>query len=285
MELAAAISYYAAFSLAPLLVIAVAVAGLVFGADRVRDEVVSQFAGMMGKQGGELVGTVLENASKPKEGTLATVLGVAALVIGASGAFGQLKEALNRTWEVREKKGGGVLRFVRTRFISFAMVLVIAFLLLVSLAVSALLTGVGAWASGMLPAWATVLEVANFVVSLGVVTVLIALVYRFLPDAHIGWREVWFGAAVTAGLFTLGKFLIGLYLGRTSTVSIYGAAGSLALILLWVYYSSLIFLFGAEITRARAQALGKMSVPKPGAERRETAGPGSARPGGGEAKT
>jgi membrane protein len=274
-ELAAAISYYAAFSLAPLLVIAVAVAGLVLGADKVKHEVIGQFVAMMGKQGGELVGTVLENASKPKEGALATILGIAALLVGASGAFGQLKEALNRTWEVREKKGGSVLRFLRTRFISFAMVLVIGFLLLVSLAVSALLTGVGSWVGGALPGWAPVLEIANFVVSIVVVTMLIALIYRFLPDAQIEWRVVWVGAAVTALLFTLGKFLIGLYLGRTSAVSIYGAAGSLAVILLWIYYTSLIFLFGAEITRAHAQRLGKTAAPKRGAERAETEGPGS----------
>lgn len=282
MEMAAAISYYAAFSLAPLLVIAVAIAGLVVDSAAAREQVVNQFQGMMGKEGGQLVATMLENAGKPKQGSIAAAIGIVVLLVGASGAFSQLKEALNRTWEVREAPSGTLWRFLRTRVFSFAMVLVIAFLLLLSLAISAVLSGVGAWATGALPGWAAILQMLDFVVSLTFITVLIAVIYRFLPDARIGWREVWIGAALTAGLFTLGKYLIGLYLGQSSPASVYGAAGSLAIILLWVYYSSLIFLFGAEVTRAHAQHLGKPLAPRGTAERREMAGPGSGRRGGGE---
>lgn len=287
MEQAAAIAYYAAFSLAPIVVIVVAIAGMVFGADRVREEVVAQFDAMMGRQGGELVGAALESANQPRSGLIATLISIGALLLGATGTWGQLKEALNRTWEVRSAPNaasmlGGVWTFVRTRFISFAMVLVIAFLLLTSLTISAVLAGVGKWTEGALPGWATLLQITNFVVSLGIVTVLFALIFRFLPEAHIGWREVWIGAVITALLFTIGKFLIGLYIGRSSPASVYGAAGSLAIILVWVYYSALIFLFGAEITRAHADRLGRMAIPKPGAERRDTTGPGSSRRGGGE---
>lgn len=282
MEMAAAISYYAAFSLAPLLVIAVAIAGLVVDSARAREQVVSQFSEMMGEEGGKLVATMLDNASKPKQGTIAAIIGIVVLVVGASGAFSQLKEALNRTWEVRELPSRGVWRFLRTRVFSFAMVMVIAFLLLVSLAVSAVLTGLSGWASGALPGWAALLQVADVAVSFAFITVLVAVIYRFLPDARIGWRELWIGAPLTALLFTIGKYLIGLYLGQGSPASIYGAAGSLAIILLWVYYSSLIFLFGAEVTRAHAQHLGKPMAPRGRAEHRDAAGPGSGKRGGGE---
>jgi membrane protein len=284
-EMSAAISYYAAFSLSPLLVIAVAVAGLAFGAEQVRQEVVAQFRSMVGDQGAELVGTMLANANQPTHGTIATIISIGALIIGASGAFGQLKEALNRIWEVREKPHGGVWRFFRARFVSFAMVMVIGFLLLTSLVISALLSGVGAWASGALPGWNALLRVINLAVSVVAVTVLFAAVFRYLPDALIRWREVWIGALITAVLFTIGKYLIGVYIGRGSPASVYGAAGSLAVVLIWVYYSSLILLFGAEVTRAHAQRLGNNPTPKGHAEIRQTTGPGSVRVGGGELRT
>jgi membrane protein len=266
MEMAAAIAFYAAFSLAPLLLIAIAVAGMVFGQDAVREEVVGQVSAMVGKGGGELADTVIENSSKPQKTMTATLVGVAGLLLGASGAFAQLKWSLNRIWEVKLKPGQGIVRFLRGRVVSFAMVLVIGFLLLVSLAVSALLAGVGEWADARLPGWALVLGAANPVISLVVITVLFALIFRFLPDAEIGWREVWIGAAVTSILFAIGKTLIGEYLGRSSPGSVYGAAGSLAIMLLWLYYSAMIFLFGAEITRAHAMRLGKEVVPRKNAE-------------------
>ncbi|MDB5049390.1 MAG: ribonuclease [Fibrobacteres bacterium] len=266
-RLAAALSYYTIFSVAPLLVIAIAVAGLVFGRKAATDQIVYEIRGLVGDQGAQVIQTILQNASKTTSGILATVVGIATLLLGASGAFGQLQDSLNTIWEVKPKAGRGVKGVLRDRFLSFSMVLVIGFLLMVSLLLSALLSGLGKFLSDLLPMSSMVMQAINFGISFGVTTILFALIFKVLPDAYVRWRDVWVGAAVTALLFSLGRFLIGLYLGRASVSSAYGAAGSLVVVLLWVYYSAQILFLGAEFTQVYAKKFGKAIVPKPNAER------------------
>jgi membrane protein len=263
---AAAISFFTLFSLAPLLVIAVAVAGLVFGRDAVRDEIVLQFSDLLGRQGGEFIGTVIDNARDPEQGLLASIVGIATLLIASSGAFAQLRAALNQIWEVKPKPGQGIRVFIRSRIVSFSLAIALAFLLLLSLAVSAALAAMGRWVGGLLPGEYFLLRAGNFAVAFAIVTLLFAAIYKTLPDARIGWRETWIGAIVTAGLFSIGKYIIGVYLGQSAPGTIYGAAGSLAIVLFWMYYTSLIFLLGAEITHQHAVHIGKHNPPKPEAE-------------------
>jgi membrane protein len=266
-RLAAALSYYTIFSVAPLLVIAIAVAGLVFGRKAATDQIVYEIRGLVGDQGAQVIQTILQNASKTSSGVLATIIGIVTLLIGASGAFGQLQDSLNTIWEVKPKSGRGVKGVLRDRFLSFSMVVVIGFLLMVSLVLSAFLSGVGKYLSGQLPMSSVVMQAINFGISFAVTTLLFALIFKVLPDAYIRWRDVWVGAAVTALLFSLGRFLIGLYLGRSSVSSAYGAAGSLVVLLLWVYYSAQILFLGAEFTQVYAKTFGKAIIPKPNAER------------------
>jgi membrane protein len=266
-RLAAALSYYTLFSVAPLLIIAIAVAGLAFGREAATDQIVGQIRGMVGQEGAEVIQTILQNASKTSTGIVATIVGVVTLLIGASGAFGQLQDSLNTIWEVKPKAGRGVKGILRDRFLSFSLVLVIGFLLLVSLVLSAVLAGVGKYLSDALPMPSFVLQAVNFAISFAVTTLLFALIFKVLPDAYIRWRDVWVGAAVTALLFSIGRFLIGLYLGRSSVGSAYGAAGSLVVLLLWVYYSSQVLFLGAEFTQVYANRFGSKMRPKPNAER------------------
>jgi membrane protein len=266
-RLAAALSYYTLFSVAPLLIIAIAVAGLAFGREAATDQIVGQIRGMVGQEGAEVIQTILQNASKTSTGIVATIVGVVTLLIGASGAFGQLQDSLNTIWEVKPKAGRGVKGMLRDRFLSFSLVLVIGFLLLVSLVLSAVLAGVGKYLSDALPMPSFVLQAVNFAISFAVTTLLFALIFKVLPDAYIRWRDVWVGAAVTALLFSIGRFLIGLYLGRSSVGSAYGAAGSLVVLLLWVYYSSQVLFLGAEFTQVYANRFGSKMRPKPNAER------------------
>lgn len=258
--MSAAIAYYTVFSLPPLLIVIVAVAGVIFGAAAVENAIVEQVGSAIGPGAADEVRTMIEQRQGSLAGGLgAKIAGIAALLFGATGAFAQLQKALNRAWEVEEaSEGGGIGSVIMKRVLSFGMILTIAFLLLVSLAVSAAITAVGNAASdavGGIPAW--VMQILNLVVSLGVVTVLFGLVFKVLPDAETAWGDVWVGAFVTAVLFTLGKFLIGLYLGTADPGSAFGAAGSLALILVWIYYSSLIVLVGAEFTQVWARYYGK----------------------------
>lgn len=254
-SLSAAIAYYTVFSLPPLLAILVGVAGAIFGVDRVVEAITGQIGSLVGPEGARAVRTMIENASTPGSGVGGKIVGVVALLFGASGAFGQLQKALNRAWEVEDQGAGGIKGVVLKRLLSFGMVLTIAFLLLVSLAVSTVLTvlgdaaaeGVGSGVVG------TLMQVANVLVSLAVITLLFAVLFRYLPDIEIPWSDVWVGAFATAVLFTLGKTLIGIYLGTADPGSAFGAAGSLALILVWIYYSALILLVGAEFTQAWAQ--------------------------------
>lgn len=266
-RLAAALSYYTIFSVAPLLIIAIAVAGLVFGRKAATEQLVGEIRDLVGNDGAQVIQSILQNASKTTSGILATCIGVVTLLVGASGAFGQLQDSLNTIWEVKPKAGRGVKGVLRDRFLSFSMVLLIGFLLMVTLLLSAFLSGVGKYLADMLPMSSFVLQAINFAISLGVTSFLFALIFKVLPDAYIRWRDVWVGAAVTALLFSLGRFLIGLYLGRSSVSSAYGAAGSLVVLLLWIYYSAQILLLGAEFTQVYAGKFGQAIVPKPNAEK------------------
>jgi membrane protein len=260
-RLAAALAYYTAFSLAPILVIAIAVVGLVFDRQAAREQVVRQINSLAGPQGAELIDTMLNAAQDMGENILATVFGVLALIFGASGVFGQLQDALNTMWEVAPRPQKGILGFIKKRFFSFTMVVGVGFLLLVSLTISAALSALSEWSVGLIPELEVVMQVINFVVSFLVITLLFALVFKYVPDAEIAWRDVWLGAGVTALLFTIGKLLIGLYLGNTDVTEGFGAAGALVVILLWVYYSAQISFFGAEFTQVYANAYGSRVVP------------------------
>lgn len=264
-RLGAALAFYSILSLAPLVVIAIAIAGMVFGEEAARGQLMTQIQGMVGSEGAEAIQSMIANADKPKAGILATILGVVMLLFGAGGVFGQLQDAMNTIWEVEPKQGGGVWGFIKNRFLSFAMVLGTGFLLLVSLVISAAIAGVGSYLGHLLPGLEPVGHVANFLASLLVVTLLFALIFKVLPDAKVAWRDVWIGAALTALLFTVGKFLIGLYLGKSGIGSTYGAAGSLVVLVVWIYYSAQILFFGAELTQVYAKRYGAQIVPKEGA--------------------
>jgi membrane protein len=255
-QLAAALAYYTLFSLAPLLLIAIAVAGLVFGREATEQQILTTFQGFMGPQGAEAVKGLLHSASNTGSGIVATTVGIVTLLIGAGGVVGQLQESLNTIWEVEAKSESGIWGLLRTRIISFAMVLGVGFLLLVSLLISAVLSAMVQVVQGVLPGGEALWHGIEFVVSLGLTTLLFAMIYKVVPDVNITWRDVWIGAAMTAALFTIGKFLLGLYLGREGVTSPYGAAGSLVLVLLWVYYSGLIFFFGAAFTKVYAATYG-----------------------------
>lgn len=250
-RLGAALAYYAIFSLGPLLVIVLAVAGLMFGKEAASGQVAEEISGSVGPTVGHAVEELLHNASNPISSGWAALVGVATLLFGASGVFGQLQDALNTIWKVEPKPGRGILGVVRDRFLSFVMVLGSCFLLLVSLVLSAALSALSTWWT---PASASAIsfyfwQALNNLIAFGVIMLLFAMIYKVLPDVELDWENVWTGAAVTAVLFTMGKYLLGLYLGCCGPASAFGAAGSLVLILLWVYYSSQILLFGAEFTR------------------------------------
>ena len=255
-RLAAAVAFYTLLSLAPLLVIAVSVAGFAFGNEAARGGLDRQMRELLGDSGADVLKTALQNADKPKSGALATVIGLVSLLFGASGVFGELQDSMNTVWEVKPKAGRGIRGLVTDRFLSFGMVLVVGFLLLVSLALSALVAGFSGYFERVLPGAPWVPQVANFVVGFFVVTLLFALLFKFLPDVRVGWPEVVFGAAVTSLLFSAGRLLIGLYLGKTGVGSPFGAAGSVVALVAWVYYSSLILFFGVELTRAFARRMG-----------------------------
>lgn len=256
LRLSAALSYYSTFSIAPLLVIAMGLAGYFFGADAVHGQLDEQLKGMIGSQAAQAVASMVRSASKPSSSLVATGIGVVTLLLGASGVFGQLKDALNTIWEVKAKPGLGLKAFIHDRLLTFGMVLVIGFLLLISLLMSTALSVLSKWLNGALPMPPWLLAGVGFVISFAIVTLLFALIFKVLPDATVGWRSVWIGAAVTALLFEIGKQLLALYLGRESTASSYGAAASVVLLLLWVYYASCILLFGAEFTQVWAKSTG-----------------------------
>jgi membrane protein len=261
-RLGASLSYYTLFALAPILIVAIAIAGLAYGADAVRVEIVAQVQSLVGKEGGAAVKAMLEGASKPSNSIPATIVGVITFFLGATGAFLELQTALNAVWRVKPKQAQSFFRsLVQQRVISFALVVGVGFLLLTSLLVSAGLAAAYKYMGQMFPGVAIVWEAANVIVSLFVITLLFAMIYKVLPDVKLGWRDVWVGALVTAGLFTLGKFVIGLYLGTSTFASSYGAAGSVIVLLLWVYYTSQIVLLGAEFTKSYVEQFGPRPPP------------------------
>lgn len=248
-SMGAALSYYTVFSLAPMLLIVIGVAGLVFGADAARGEIVGQLRGMMGEQGAVAVEELLKSASDPGKGILATIIGFVTLLVGATAVFAELQSSLDRIWRTPAPTNeNGIWGIIRTRFLSFGLILGLGFLMIVSLVLSAALAAMGTWFGGFMGDWELILQAVNFVVSFGVVTLVFAAIYKFMPHARIDWPNVWVGAVVTALLFTVGKFLIGLYIGKSGVASGFGAAGSFAVLLVWVYYSAQIFLLGAEFT-------------------------------------
>jgi membrane protein len=252
-RLGAALAYYTIFSLAPLLLIVIAISGLAFGHDAAQNKIFEQLRGVLGPAAAASVQDMVANAAKPKSGTVATIIGIVTLIFGASGVFGQLKDALNTIWDVEPKAGGGMMILVKDRFLSFAMVLGVGFLLLVSLVIDTAITAIGTYAGDHLPGGDVLWHAAELVFSLCVITVLMGMIFRLLPDLKIEWRDVWLGAAITSFLFVLGKFALGIYFAKSAVGSSFGAAGSLVIILLWVYYSAQIVLFGAEFTQVYAR--------------------------------
>ncbi|RPJ18541.1 MAG: YihY/virulence factor BrkB family protein [Chloroflexi bacterium] len=266
-RLAAALAYYTTFSLAPLLVLIIAIAGLVGGHEAAQNQTMAQVQDLLGTEGREFVQEMIENASRPATGVTATVIAVVTLLFGALGVFGELQNSLNTIWEVKPKPAEGFLdgvkRLVVKRLLSFTMVLGIGFLLLASLVVSAALSALGEYIGTALPLADLWLQLINFMISFLVIMLLFAMIFKFLPEVNIAWKDVWLGAAVTSFLFSLGKFLIGFYLGRSEVANTFGAAGSLAILLIWIYYSAQILFFGAEFTQVYSNRYGSKIVPDP----------------------
>jgi membrane protein len=256
----AAIAYYSMFSIAPLLFIVITVAGLIHGPDAVRGAVFGQVADLMGESGAEAIREMLANVSEPDTGSMAAMVSTALLLFGATTVFGQLQTALDTIWEVPAQANAGkhnaIWIFIKGRLLSFGLVLALAFLIVVSLVLSAALSALGKWWGPMFGEWETVAQVANLAVSFAMLVVVFAAIYKFMPRARIEWRDVWVGAAVTAVLFSVGKFLIGLYLGKSDVGGSFGAFGSIIVVMVWVYYSAQIFLLGAEFTWAYAHHSG-----------------------------
>jgi membrane protein len=273
-RLAAALAYYSLLSLAPLLVIVVAVAGFFFGNDAARGKVSGELGAIVGGEAAQGIEAVVANAHTPSSGVIGTVVGVVTLFVGASGVFGELQSSLNAIWEVKPKTDGGIIGALKARFLSFTMVLGVAFLLLVSLVLSSLLSALGSSFSNALPGGEPLWQVLNFIFSFAVVTGLFALIFKYIPDAEIRWRDVWLGAVVTAALFTVGKVLLGLYLGKAAPSSSYGAAGSIIALVVWVYYAAQILFMGAEFTQVQARRHGREIRPSGGAERAEAGSSG-----------
>lgn len=247
-RLGAALAFYTILSLAPLVILVIAIVALIFGDSTAQNQLLGQAESMIGHEGSAVVKGMIEHAQKPATGTFASIIGVITLLFGASGVFGELRSALNEMWDVQSQSEGGVWGTIKRRFFSFGMVLAVGFLLLVSLVISTALAMLGKFFGGFLPMPEFALSAINFVVSLAGIAVLFALIFRYVPGTKIAWKNVCIGATITALLFTIGKFLIGLYLGKASVGSAYGAAGSLVVVIVWVYYSAMIFLFGAEFT-------------------------------------
>ena len=259
-SMGAAISYYTIFSLAPLLVIVIAVAGAVFGREVAQEQIVAQVSGLVGQNGGLAVKAMLASASDTDKGLVAGVISAVVLLVGATTVFAELQSALDRIWHVPERaKPSGLWAVLRARLLSFGLILGLAFLLIVSLIVSAALAAFDGWIGGLLPGWELLLQGLNALVSFAIITLLFAMIFKLMPTTPIAWRDVWIGAIVTAVLFELGKLLIGLYLGKSGFSESFAAAGSLVVLVAWVYYAAQIFLLGAEFTKVYADAHGSLS--------------------------
>jgi membrane protein len=272
LRMGAALAYYSVFSMAPMLLIAIGVASQVFDKTQAREQILGQIGTTVGASARQSVEQIIQNTQDSGNGVAATIIGVVVLLFGASGVFAELQDALNNIWRVKPKPGLGIKAFIRDRLLSFTVVLGTGFLLLVSLVLSAALAALGAWMERTLPGSAWFWHFLNGVLSFLVIALLFAMIFKILPDAKIDWRDVWIGAVVTAALFTLGKAIIGVYLGQSHLTDAYGAAGSIVVLLTWVYYSALILLFGAEFTHVYARATRRyvpptdiaMSTAKPG---------------------
>jgi len=262
MRLSSSLAYYAIFSLAPLLVIVISMAGLFFGEEAARGQLAQEIASLAGKGAGEAIQAAVQSSAEQKTtGALATVIGTAVLLFGASTVFAELKDSLNTIWGVVVKPGRPLLTLIHDRFFSFSIVLAIGFLLLVSLIISVLLAALGFYMSGRFQLPPAAWQTWDFVISFGVVTALFGLIFKLLPNVRLRWRDVWLGAVTTSLLFTLGKFVIGYYLATSSIASSFGAAGSVVIVLAWIYYSACILFFGAEITKGFARTFGSGIVP------------------------
>ena len=261
LQWGAALAYYSIFSIAPLLLITISVAGLVFGRAAVEGRLIEEIGGVVGPQAAEAIQTMVANASTGGSGVWGTILGVAMMLVGASAAFAHLQKSLNHLWNVEPKPDAGWKLMVRQRVAALGMVLVVALLLLTALVLSAAISALGSYAQQILPMPAWALGLIDLVVSMAVITLLFAAIYKVLPDVEIAWREVWVGSAMTAFLFVLGKLAIGFYLGHSSVASSYGAAGSLVVLLVWIFYSSQLVFFGAELTQVWARRRGKRIEP------------------------
>jgi membrane protein len=260
MSMGAALAYYTLFSIAPLLLIVISIAGLAFGPDAARGHIFAELRDLMGEEGAAAAQALLQSVNKPAQGVLGTIVGVVLLGVGAISVFGELQNALDRIWRAPGRAGsGGLWALVRARLLSFGMVLGIGFLLILSLVASAAIAALGKFAAPWFGSSAVLVELLDLVLSLAFVTVTFAMIYKIVPRVRIGWRDVWVGAAVTALLFSIGKSLIGLYLGRSTFASGFGAAGSLVVLLVWMYYSAQIFLLGAEFTWVYAHVFGSRS--------------------------
>lgn len=255
-SMGAAIAFYTVFSLAPLLIIVIGIAGFFWGREAAQGQLLDQVSALVGAEGGKAVESVVLGAQEPAQGIAATVISVVILVVGATTVFAELQSALDRIWKVNAKKQSGIWALIRARLLSFGLILTLAFLLLVSLVVSTVLAALGSWLGGGIPGWEVLLQVINEAITLGILTLLFGMIYRFLPQVSVAWRDVWAGAFVTAVMFEIGKFLIGLYMAKASVASSYAAAGSLVIVLIWVYYAAQVFLLGAEFTRVYAEAHG-----------------------------
>ncbi len=255
-SMGAALAYYTTFSIAPLLLIVISVAGLAFGPDAARGEMGAQLQGLLGSGGAQLVEQLIERANRPAQGVLSTLLGTGLLLIGATTVFAELQDALDRIWRAPQRTAAGWWSLLRARLLSLGLVLALGFLMMVSLLLSAVLSALGKWWGAWFGHWLLLAELLNQAIGFARVTVIFAMIYKLMPRARVAWSDVWLGATTTALLFTAGKFLIGLYLGRSGLGSVFGASGSLVVLLVWVYYSAQIFLFGAEFTWAYARRHG-----------------------------
>ncbi len=270
-QLGAALAFYTALSIAPLLVITLGIVAFFLGTEAAGGQITQQLGALVGEEGGNAIADMIASTNKPTEGAVATVLSVVTLLFGASGVFGQLQTALNTIWEVKPKPDRGIWGIIRDRFLSFTMVMGMAFLLLVSLVITASIASLGSFLGNPPDSLKWIAQAVNCVVSFGVITLLFGLMFKLLPDVKMAWRDVWLGAILTAALFTIGKFAIGLYLGRSSMASSYGVAGSFVVLLVWVYYSAQILFFGAELTQVYANRFGSKIVPDENAEPRNEA--------------
>ncbi|MBI1294138.1 YihY family inner membrane protein [bacterium] len=268
-QLAAALSYYTAVSIAPLLIFVLLLMGLFMGGGQASDQLVSQLQAVFGEEGSAFIQTIVDNADQPTVGSIAGILSLLTLIWGSTNVFAHLQKALNAVWDVKVKPDAGIKQTLRKRLLTFTMVLGIGFLLAVSLVLSSALSVLTNTLSGALPGTDLLWQVLDFVISVGVLTLLFAAIYKILPDVEIKWRDVWLGALLTALLFTIGKLLLGIYFGRAGIGSTYGAAGSVIIFLLWVYYSSMILFFGAEMTQVYARRYGSGIQPSAHAVRME----------------